>query len=129
MFQGNWTCSTCGGTIKELPFEPRSNAGLTCRDCYFKNKNGDTKEAPVVDTLAGGEVDDREVPPFDPDTGIAHEPAPEDPVLASAPVAGERKMFEGNWSCALCGNSISKLPFEPRNTENLKCLDCFKKGS
>ena len=39
---------------------------------------------------------------------------------------GERKMFEGDWACAGCGNKISQLPFEPRNTENLKCIDCFK---
>jgi CxxC-x17-CxxC domain-containing protein len=40
MFQGNWTCSTCGGTITELPFEPRGTAGLTCRECHAKKTSG-----------------------------------------------------------------------------------------
>ena len=40
---------------------------------------------------------------------------------------GERKMFEGNWTCAGCGNAITSLPFEPRDTSNLKCKDCFQK--
>lgn len=38
-----------------------------------------------------------------------------------------RQMFQGNWSCASCGNAITELPFEPRNTDNLKCRDCFRK--
>lgn len=86
MHQGNWKCSGCGATITELPFEPRSEAGLLCRDCHQKGR-------------------------------------------ASAPRAagnGERKMFEGDWTCSGCGAAITKLPFEPKNTENLKCIDCFK---
>ena len=39
---------------------------------------------------------------------------------------GERKMFEGNWTCSGCGAAITKLPFEPKDTTNLKCIDCFK---
>lgn len=39
---------------------------------------------------------------------------------------GERPMFEGNWTCAGCGAAITKLPFQPRDTSNLKCIDCFK---
>jgi CxxC-x17-CxxC domain-containing protein len=38
MFQGNWTCSSCGAAIGELPFEPRSTTGLMCRDCHSKSK-------------------------------------------------------------------------------------------
>ena len=38
MHQGNWTCSSCGGTITELPFEPRSTEGLTCRECHQKGR-------------------------------------------------------------------------------------------
>ncbi len=38
MFQGNWTCSGCGGTITELPFEPRRTDGLMCRECHSKSK-------------------------------------------------------------------------------------------
>lgn len=38
-----------------------------------------------------------------------------------------RQMFEGNWTCADCGGAITSLPFEPRDTSNLKCRDCFRK--
>ena len=38
----------------------------------------------------------------------------------------DRQMFEGNWKCSKCGKDITKLPFEPRDTSNLKCRDCFK---
>lgn len=38
MHQGNWTCSGCGGDIKELPFEPRRTDGLLCRDCHQKKR-------------------------------------------------------------------------------------------
>lgn len=40
---------------------------------------------------------------------------------------GERKKFEGDWQCAGCNGSIKELPFEPRDTSNLKCRDCFIK--
>ncbi len=137
MFQGNWTCSKCGGDIKELPFEPRSTSGLTCRDCYFNSKNGGSsggsgggvsKPASEVDSGAAAELDDRDIPDFDPDNlGAADEPAPESPDREEAPVA-EKKMFEGDWKCASCGAAITSLPFKPYNTEGLKCIDCFKKG-
>jgi CxxC-x17-CxxC domain-containing protein len=42
---------------------------------------------------------------------------------------GERKMFQGEWSCSGCGKAITQLPFEPRNTDGLKCLDCFKESA
>ena len=39
MYQGNWKCSTCGGAITKLPFEPRGEANnLTCRNCYSSGK-------------------------------------------------------------------------------------------
>jgi CxxC-x17-CxxC domain-containing protein len=38
MFQGKWTCSGCNGAITELPFEPRSDAGLLCRECHQKQR-------------------------------------------------------------------------------------------
>ena len=127
MFQGNWTCSKCGGEIKELPFEPRSEQGLTCRDCYFKDKDNNSTPAPAEPEA--GEMDDREAPPFDPEGATAGEPAPESPEMANAPVAtGEKKMFEGDWPCSVCGGSITSLPFEPRGTAGLKCSDCFRKG-
>jgi len=40
MHQGNWECSKCGTSIKELPFKPdpsRANT-LTCRDCFMKSR-------------------------------------------------------------------------------------------
>lgn len=39
----------------------------------------------------------------------------------------DRQMYTGDWSCADCGGKIDKLPFEPRDTSNLKCRDCFRK--
>lgn len=88
MFQGNWTCSTCGKAINELPFEPRSSAGLTCRECHAKK---------MGNTSGGGNAQ-----------------------------GGEKKRIEGNWSCSGCGTAITSLPFEPRDTSNLLCIDCFK---
>ncbi len=134
MFQGNWTCSKCGGEIKELPFEPRSNSGLTCRDCYFKEK--DSAAAPADDQAAdtapgakpAADMDDREAPIFDPSAPASEQP-PESSNSTAAPASsGERQMFTGDWKCSICGNAITQLPFEPRNTENLKCIDCFKKS-
>lgn len=87
MFSGNWTCAKCGGSIKELPFEPRDTSNLMCRDCHRENKS----------EKRGGNFG-----------------------------GGERKMFQGNWKCADCGGPITQLPFEPRETGNLKCRDCFK---
>lgn len=33
MFSGNWTCSSCGAAITELPFQPRDTSSLLCRSC------------------------------------------------------------------------------------------------
>lgn len=40
MHQGNWTCSGCGNSITELPFEPDASRldQLKCRDCHRKSK-------------------------------------------------------------------------------------------
>ena len=38
MVQGDWSCSGCGGGIKELPFEPRGTENLLCRDCHSKKR-------------------------------------------------------------------------------------------
>jgi CxxC-x17-CxxC domain-containing protein len=123
MHQGNWQCSTCDGTITELPFIPRSETGLTCRDCWSKNH----KSSPSVNTKTANSTS--EIPDDVPlDAGLASEPMPTDDGFADAtPITpGERKMFEGDWSCAHCGGAITSLPFNPRDTSNLKCLDCFK---
>ncbi len=126
MHQGNWKCSNCGGAITELPFEPRSDKGLTCRNCYFKQKEKDVQEAP--DMAVATEAPD--IPDF---AEVAGEPAPGEDFgveasSASAVPAGEKPKFSGNWQCAGCGATISSLPFQPRDTSNLKCLDCFKKS-
>jgi CxxC-x17-CxxC domain-containing protein len=88
MFQGNWTCSSCGKAITELPFEPRSSAGLTCRECHAKKQGG------------GG---------------------------ATSSSQSDRPKVEGNWNCSGCGAAITSLPFTPRDTSNLLCIDCYKK--
>lgn len=41
---------------------------------------------------------------------------------------GDRQKFEGNWTCKNCGNAITSLPFQPRDTTNLVCIDCYKKS-
>lgn len=91
MYQGNWTCSKCGGAITQLPFEPRSESGLTCSACFAKSRNATSDQA-------------SDVP------------------------AGEKPKVAGNWTCSGCGAAITSLPFTPRDTSNLKCLDCFKKS-
>jgi CxxC-x17-CxxC domain-containing protein len=65
--------------------------------------------------------------PFDAD--IASGPAPTDDFLATMPTASSDKpKFAGNWQCSGCGGAITSLPFTPRDTSNLKCLDCFKRS-
>jgi CxxC-x17-CxxC domain-containing protein len=130
MYEGNWKCSNCGGAITQLPFQPRSESGLTCRTCYAKIKEKEATQQPVPEMPTA-----KEAPPLDdaPDydeSQIATEPMPADDAFAgienAAPVGIEKKMNEGNWNCSMCGGTISSLPFEPRRTDNLKCLDCYK---
>lgn len=132
MFQGNWTCSSCGGAITELPFEPRSNSGLTCRDCYFKKKDSGSGGDVQAVAAASAADEQQNAPPFDGDMGsVADAPVPPPPDEldgATSTQPGERKMFQGEWQCSGCGTSITQLPFQPRSTENLKCIDCFKKS-
>lgn len=133
MYEGNWKCSSCGGTITELPFQPRSESGLTCRTCYAKGKEAEKSEQPVPEMPTASEappMDD--VPDYD-ESQIASEPMSADEAFAgmdnAAPAtAGEKPKHEGNWTCSVCGGTISSLPFEPRSTNNLKCLDCFKES-
>jgi CxxC-x17-CxxC domain-containing protein len=125
MHQGNWKCSGCGGAITELPFVPRSEAGLTCRACYSKQRGGsgnggNTATAPSMSVAS-------EVPdiPFDAETAAGPQM---DDGFDSLPAAGEKPRISGDWQCASCGGPISSLPFTPRDTSNLKCLDCFKRS-
>lgn len=120
MHQGNWKCSSCGGTITELPFLPRSEAGLTCKVCFSKkrNLNSTPKVAPA-----------EEIPDIPDYAELAGEPAPMDDFHNTVdPFQKEKPKFSGSWECSICGGTISSLPFEPRNTSNLKCLDCFKQS-
>lgn len=136
MYQGNWKCSKCGGTITELPFEPKSDKGLTCRTCWSAQKNQTSGSATGSDQSSSAQLSPAvvsEEPPYDiPDYAVpAGEPMPGDGFegLETLPTTpGTKPKFEGDWRCAECGGSITSLPFSPRNTDNLKCLDCFKKS-
>ncbi len=124
MHQGNWKCSGCGGQITELPFMPRSETGLTCRTCWSKSNNKQSSPPPEMNTVneALGDIPE--------DAGLASEPMTDDGFSADATTVtpGEKKKIAGNWQCAGCGGSITSLPFSPRDTSNLKCLDCFKRS-
>jgi len=125
MYHGNWKCSGCGGSITELPFQPRSETGLTCRNCFMKNRSSKGAAAPEPDfgDLASEAPD---IPDY---AEVASEPAPGDDFGGSAvPTSGDRPRFSGQWQCATCGAAITSLPFSPRSTDNLKCIDCFKRS-
>jgi len=125
MYQGNWKCSSCGGEITELPFQPRSENGLTCRACYAKGKSPQSS-TPSVPEMATAD----EAPPIPDEAGLASAPPEDDGFGTDAtPVTpGESPKFEGDWKCSACGTPITSLPFKPYNTENLLCIDCFKKS-
>lgn len=138
MYEGNWKCSGCGGEITQLPFQPRSESGLTCRNCYGKSKDKETSSAPVPGTTTATEVPDipedagvaTEAPPLE-DAFAGMEGLEESALSAEEPsndssAASSKPKHEGNWSCAGCNAAITSLPFTPRTTNNLKCLDCFK---
>ena len=125
MHQGNWKCSTCGGAITELPFQPRSESGLTCRACYGKQKGGNAPQAQAPEMSTANEAPDI---PFE--AGLAGEPDFDDgfgPAVTPTS-SSEKPRTSGNWQCAGCGAAINSLPFTPRDTGNLKCIDCFKKS-
>lgn len=102
----------------------------------MKNKSGGSNAAGDTTTAAddapgvASDIDDRKAPPFDPDAATVAAEAPPAPDFEDAtPVTpGEKPKFEGDWQCATCGTSITSLPFQPRDTSNLRCLDCFKRS-
>lgn len=109
MYQGNWKCSSCGGTITELPFQPRSESGLTCRTCFMKNRDKKPEARDTTDTKTP-----------------SHDALAEDAGQGHDAPARSQALYTGDWQCASCGNKITSLPFQPRDTSNLKCLNCFK---
>lgn len=127
MHQGNWKCSRCGGTITELPFIPRSESGLTCRACFAKGKGGSSSARPEEPVMSVAS----EVPDIPFDAELASEAPPfvdDDFGMGAVPVSTEKQKVAGSWTCASCGGAITSLPFTPKSTNNLKCLDCFKKS-
>lgn len=133
MFEGNWKCSICGGAITQLPFQPRSESGLTCRTCYAKSKETatSTPEAVAPEMFTASEPAPHDgIPDYD-ELQTASEPMSVEDSFAGLEVGeavapGEKPKFTGEWKCAGCGATITSLPFQPRDTSNLKCLDCFK---
>jgi CxxC-x17-CxxC domain-containing protein len=124
MHQGNWKCSSCGGAITELPFVPKSDKGLTCRACFMKSKSS---SAPQASNMAPAP----ELPDIPFDAEVASEPDFDDgfgPVVSTPTASGDKPRFSGDWQCAGCGAAITSLPFTPRDTSNLKCIDCFKRS-
>ena len=132
MFQGNWKCSKCGGAITQLPFQPRSEAGLTCRTCYSSGGGGNSSSSnrPATEQAVPEMAGASEAPDIPDFAEVAGEPAPfEDYGEATLPpVVAEKPRFEGKWKCATCDGDITSLPFAPRDVTNLKCIDCFKKS-
>jgi CxxC-x17-CxxC domain-containing protein len=61
-------------------------------------------------------------------TPAGEQPAPPDDLGGTPVTPGDRPKFSGDWKCAGCGAAITSLPFEPRSTNNLQCIDCFKKS-
>ena len=125
MFQGNWKCSKCGGVITELPFEPRSELGLTCRSCYAKSKA--EGETPMESAAAMKDISSASNMSDIPEDAIIAGEQPHAPEFTDAPTA-QKQTFEGDWKCVDCGGAITSLPFQPRSIDNLRCLDCFKKS-
>ena len=39
-----------------------------------------------------------------------------------------KQKHQGDWKCSGCSKAITELPFQPRDTSNLLCLDCFKQS-
>lgn len=39
----------------------------------------------------------------------------------------ERKMYQGDWTCADCGAKITELPFQPSPDRPIYCRECHAK--
>ncbi len=40
---------------------------------------------------------------------------------------GDRKMYQGQWTCSECGAEITELPFQPDGDRPIFCRDCHRK--
>jgi CxxC-x17-CxxC domain-containing protein len=87
----------------------------------MKSKGGNAPAKAPAMSVAG------EVPDIPFDAEPAGGPQMDDG-FDSLPPAGDKPRISGDWSCANCGAAIASLPFTPRDTSNLKCLDCFKRS-
>lgn len=89
-------CADCGRDC-DLPFEPRGNRPVYCRDCF---KNHPQEERPARFDSRGprrdGKRDSR---------------------------GSDRPMFSA--VCSNCGKTC-QLPFEPRSNKPVFCSDCFE---
>ncbi len=54
--------------------------------------------------------------------------ASENGAEGEAGVANVKSRIEGNWKCSNCEGAITSLPFTPRDTSNLLCVDCYKRS-
>lgn len=95
-------CADCGKDC-DLPFEPRGNRPVYCRDC-FKNhpqedrpQRFDSRSSAGRGSFGGDRRDSR---------------------------GGDRQMFSA--VCDNCGKTC-QLPFEPRSGKPVFCSDCFEK--
>ena len=39
---------------------------------------------------------------------------------------GQRKMYQGQWTCSECGAEITELPFEPDGSRPIFCRQCHQ---
>ena len=39
---------------------------------------------------------------------------------------GQRKMYQGKWTCSECGAEITELPFEPDGDRAIYCRKCHQ---
>lgn len=90
----------------------------------------DEAKTTTPDAATAAAADEQtDAPPFDPADAAGAETAPTPPEFSEAAApTNEKPKHTGEWTCSVCGGPITSLPFEPRSTENLKCIDCFKKS-
>ncbi len=92
-------CADCGAAINELPFEPKADRPVYCRDCNRNHR----KDAPGAGASRGGFSAGG-------DRGFA-----------------PRQSFDVSsmgLKCADCGAAITELPFEPKADRPVYCRDC-----